>query len=371
MDAGGTGGQTGAMDGLPAGEYQPQTTTYLNTAAHGRLPARGVAALRQATEEMADGRMSQLHYFELADRARASFGRLTGVPASRVALGSTVAVHTAVIAGSLPAGSEVLVAEEEFSSVPTPFAVRPELRLRQVPLEKLADAVGPDTALVAVSSAQSADGRLADLAAVREAARRHGARTLVDTTQSTGWLPLSAAGFDYTVCGAYKWLVGPRGASFLTVPEDFGDLRPLHAGWVAGEDPWASCYGPVEELAHDARRFDESPAFLPFIGAAESLRLIEELGQDAIGAHDRALAERFRAGLDRLGRPVAPSGGPVVSVPGLGFAAAGLERAGIQASARAGRLRVSFHLYNTAADVDRALNALEPLQRRPEQRQPA
>ena len=30
------------------------------------------------------------------------------------------------------------------------------------------------------------------------------------------------------------------------------------------------------------------------------------------------------------------------------------------AAARAGRLRASFHLYNTEADVDAALNALSP-----------
>ena len=350
----------GSMDGLPADEYALRTT-YLNTAAHGLLPARSAQALRQAVTELTDGTLSQPRYLELAQQARASFARLAGVPVTRVALGATVAVHTALIAASLPAGAEVLVAEDEFSSLPTPFAQRGDLRLRQVPLDKLAGAVGPGTALVAVSSAQSADGQVADLPALRRAARQHGARTLLDTTQSTGWLPLAAGEFDYTVCGAYKWLLCPRGTSFLTVPEDFGDLRPLHAGWIAGEVPWASCYGPVEELAHSARRFDESPAFLPYVAAAGSLALIEELGQQAIGAHNLALADRFRAGLERLGRPVAPSGGPVVSIPGLGRATAELERAGIRTANRAGRLRVGFHLYNTAADVDHVLNALESL----------
>lgn len=352
--------QTGAMTGLAPQECAPRTT-YLNTAAHGLLPARTVAALGRAVAEMADGSLDQLKYIEQTERARAAFGRLAGVPADRVAIGSTVAVHTAVVAGSLPPGSEVLLAEEEFSSLPTPFAQRGGLRVRQVPLDGLIEAIGPGTALVAVSAAQSADGRVADLAALRAAAREHGARTLVDTTQSTGWLPVSAADFDYTVCGAYKWLVSPRGTSFLTVPEDFGGLRPLHAGWIAGQDPWASCYGPVAELARSARRFDETPAFLSYIGAAESLSLIEELGQEAIGAHNLALARRFRDGLKHLGHAVPPSGGPVVSVPGLGAAAAELERAGISAASRAGSLRVGFHFYNTAEHADRALNALEPL----------
>jgi len=39
-------------------------------------------------------------------------------------------------------------------------------------------------------------------------------------------------------------------------------------------------------------------------------------------------------------------------------AAERLAAAGVRAAVRAGRARVSFHLYNTQADVDRALEAL-------------
>lgn len=45
-------------------------------------------------------------------------------------------------------------------------------------------------------------------------------------------------------------------------------------------------------------------------------------------------------------------------MPGLGHAAEGLAEAGIHVSARAGNLRAAFHLYNTAADVDRLLDVL-------------
>ena len=92
----------------------------------------------------------------------------------------------ALIAASLPDGAEVLFAEEEFVSTVSPFAHRPGLRPRAVPLAALADEIREDTALVAVSAVQSRDGRVADLAAIRDAARRHGARTMVDTSQAAG-----------------------------------------------------------------------------------------------------------------------------------------------------------------------------------------
>ena len=65
-----------------------------------------------------------------------------------------------------------------------------------------------------------------------------------------------------------------------------------------------------------------------------------------------ALANRFLAGLGL------PPGGAPSCRPRCPDAAAKLERAGVRAAVRAGRVRASFHLYSTEADVDAALDAL-------------
>jgi selenocysteine lyase/cysteine desulfurase len=343
---------------LVRAEFAPKRT-FLNTASNGLLPARTVAALNEAVLTRAEGRpLTGLH--DDVETCRAAYARLAGVPVTRVAAGSSVAAYTGVVAASLPAGAEVLTAEDDFSSVLNAFHVRGDLKVRAVPLERIAESVRPGTALVAVSAAQSADGRIADLAALREAAREHGARTYVDFSQSAGWLPMDAGAYDFTACVSYKWLLGPHGAAFLTVPEDFGGLTPVLAGWVAGEVPFDSCYGPVTRLADSARRFDLPPALFTYAGLRSSLELIEELGGvDAVHDHDTALADRFRDGLLGLGHEALPApGSAIVSVPGLGARQPELERAGIEVSDRAGNLRASFHLYNTPADVDRLLDAL-------------
>ena len=59
----------------------------------------------------------------------------------------------------------------------------------------------------------------------------------------------------------------------------------------------ASYFGPPLRLAHDARRFDLSPAWFCWVGTAPALELIEEIGVQGIHDHDVALANRFRAGL--------------------------------------------------------------------------
>lgn len=348
------------MENLCGPEFVRQTT-YLNTAAYGLTPARSAAAMHRAIDEWRGGDLSSQDSVIAA--ARTSYGKLAGVPPDRIAVGSAASVHTGLIATALPSGAEVLVAEGDFSSLVNPFAVRSDLKVRQVPLKDVPDAIRPGTALVAVSSVQSADGRRADLTAIREAAAAHGARTLVDATQSMGALRLPAGDFDYVVCAAYKWLMGSRGASFLIVGEGAGaELSPIFAGWSAGEDPWLSTYGPIKELATSARRFDASPAYLCYAGLAASLALIEEIGIETIENHDLALAERFTAGLRELGHePQATGGSPIVSVPGLGGSATDLERSGITVSERAGNLRASFHLYNSSEDVDRLLEALTVL----------
>ena len=139
----------------------------------------------------------------------------------------------------------------------------------------------------------------------------------------------------------------------MTVSERLLDrVVPHSAGWYAGEDPHASYFGPPLRLAASARRLDVSPAWFCWVGTAPVLELIEQLGVEAIHAHDLALANRFRAGLD-----LEPSDSAIVSVD-IPDALVRLERAGIVAALRGGRLRTSWHVYNTEADVDRVLEAL-------------
>ncbi len=347
---------------LGGAEFAPETI-YLNSASSGLLPARSAAAVRAALDESSSYGTMGRDYFAPAAASRAAFARLLDTSPERVAIGSSVAVQSAFVAATLPAGSEVLVPEGDFSSLVNPLAARPGITLRSVPLADLAEAVRPGTSLVAFSAVQSLDGRIADLEAVRTAARAHGARTYLDITQAAGWLPLRAADFDFVVCGAFKWLLCPRGTTFMAFGGPDRDAAEwpaaLHAGWVAGEDTGASSYGPVVTPAATARRYDEPHAHYSYVGAEHSLALIEELGVATVHAHNTALADHYRAGLAARGLTPRPApGSAIVSTPGIADAETRLTEAGVRISVRGGLLRAAFHLYNSTDDVDRLLELL-------------
>jgi len=337
--------------------YSPSTTRYLAACTSGLPTTETVRALRDDAETWGRGQASPAHYQVHVDRARELYAGLVGVGADRVAIGSQASVMAAVLAASVPAGREVVCVDGDFTSMVFPFLQQDHrgVTVRHVPVSRLAESLTADTWLVAFSLVQSATGEIADAPAIRAAAAAVGAFTLCDTTQATGWLPVNAGDYDATICHAYKWLGAPRGAAFLTVLPRLAEvLRPVQAGWFAGDDPWASCYGPAMNLATDARRFDVSPAWPAWVGARVALEFFARLDPAAVYAHNTGLGNALCAGLTLAQRDQAI----VTWADPSGVDLTRLTNAGITASGRAGRARVGFHIWNTAADVDAVLDAL-------------
>lgn len=316
-------------------------------------PRPAFDALQAALDEWRHGRT----HWDLWDRAvgdsREAWAGLHGAAAGDVAVAGQISAFTGLVALALDRGARVVAAERDFTSVIWPFLVA-GASVDLVPLERVAEAVDGSTALVAVSAVQSIDGRVADLDAIAAAAAHHGALTCIDATQASGWMPIEAGRFDYFMASAYKWLLSPRGTSFMAVrPAAAERLKPHMAGWYAGDDPFETNYDAPLRLAADASRFDLSPAWMSWVGAAPALRLLREVGIAAIHAHDVGLADRFRAGLG-----LEPDDSAIVALRADDEVVAALRAAEISVTVREGFIRFSFHLFNTAVDVDRALEVV-------------
>ena len=239
----------------------------------------------------------------------------------------------------------------EFTSTLFPFLVQAHrgVTVRTVPATELADAIDDATDVVAFSAVQMATGEVADLTRIAAAAQAHGALTLVDATQACGWLPLDGYGFDLVVVAGYKWLLSPRGTAYMAVaPERLDGIVPTAAGWYAGEDVHASYFGG--RCGSRPTRAASTPRPPGTAGSAQHppSRCSRRSGSARSTRTTSGLANRFRAGLG-----LEPGDSAIVFVD-VADAAARLERAGIRAAVRGGRVRTSWHLYNTDGRIVRS-----------------
>lgn len=333
-----------------------QHETYLNTATFGLPPRPAHDAMLAALADWRTGRTSEDEWEAATERSRATFARLVGVETQDVACGATVSELIGLVAASLPSGARVLTAENDFASTLFPWTVHEDrgVRVESVPLDALVASIDGSQAVVAVSHVQAQSGAVVDLGPLVGRCKEKGAMLCVDATQACGWLETSARDVDFYVCHAYKWLMSPRGSAFMSVRRDRREfVKPLHAGWWATDDPNNNLFGLPNRISlTTARRMDTSPAWFSWVGTAAALDVVEKIGIAAIEAHDMRLARRFCAAM-----ALAAPASPIVYMD----ARADFSRllgSGIRASVRGGRVRLSFHLYNTEEDVDRAVAAL-------------
>lgn len=327
---------------------------FLDTATSG-LPPRFVAeAMQDCVHSWAHGRLQMSTFDEPMRNSRAAYAALIGVDERRVTMGTSVSSAVGLVAASLPDGSRVATLCGEFTSVTFPFAAQAArgVTVTELPGGTLEDAAG-DFDVVAASLVQSADGAVLDVEKLRRNTAESGTVTLIDATHALGWMNIEMPWADAVVAVSYKWLLGPRGVAWMSLSERLLDaLVPHLANPYAGEELWSSVYGLPMRLAGDARRLDAAPVWFSVFGAGLALPWVASLNRSAVEAHAVGLANQLRA---ELGVP--PAGSPIVAIPGS-HTADSLRRAGIRASVRAGSARVGFHLYNTADDLDRLLDAL-------------
>jgi len=343
-------------------------TTYLDSATYGLPPEPTLRVMREALDAWTAGSANWMEDWDkVGERGRIAFAALLGIEAARVALIPAASAGVGMVAAGLTAADDVVVPADEFTSVLFPLLVARErgVSVREVDFERLVDEIRPGTTLVACTLVQMQTGRTAPIRAIVERAAEVGARVLLDATQGTPFVELGdlVDRIDYTVVSAYKHLLCPRGVAFMALRADqVGRLAPILANWRAADRPYARFFGGPLTLAPDAAMYDVSLAWLPWLGAAESLELL--VRWQAGGA----LEEPVRLARDLAhGLGLEWGGSALVCAPiDDGDAArAALAAAGIRASFRGTGVRLSPHVYNDDADIERAIEALAPVVRAP------
>jgi selenocysteine lyase/cysteine desulfurase len=331
---------------------------YLDAGTYGLPPRPAIQASMDALRRWQTGTADFARDWEPAgERSRELFAQLIGAAVETIALIPTASVGVGMVAASLPAGAEVLLPQEEFTSVVVPFYAAVEGRgitVREVPYGELANEIRPGTTLVAFSLTRAQSGETAELGPILAAARRHGTQVLVDATQALPFVPVKEHldGIDYLVCHGYKHLLLPRGVGFLYIkPERWDANLPYLANWRSV----GRAYGGPLTLAPRASRFDVTLAWHAWVGAAPALELLVAWNRDGTLLAAKELANRLARG---LGLPAPGASLVCVKIQDPERATDVLRTAGIKCASRGGNIRLTPHVYNTEAEIDQAIAAV-------------
>jgi len=227
------------------------------------------------------------------------------------------------------------------------------------------------TNIVAIPATHWADGGVIDLVVIGMAARAAGAKLVLDLTQSLGAMPfdIEAVQPDYMIAAGYKWLMGPYSLGYLYIAPQWQNGEPLEHNWMnrAGSEDFSRLVDYQDGFQKGARRFDmgekSNPAQL--MGSSEAIKQLLDWGVDNIsetlGARNQALANRAQ----ELGLTVPDVNFRSPHFLGLGFPdgmppelPSQLVENNVSVSFRGDSMRVTQHLYNTDADVDRLFDCL-------------
>ena len=246
--------------------------------------------------------------------------------------------------------------------------------------DDILEAISTRTKLIAVTHMSNVLGTVVDVKKICEGARGLGVPVLVDGSQAAvhGTIDVNEMGCDFYAITGHK-LYGPTGSGALYVREDrLDEIQPFMGGGDMIRDVTR------DAIAYNVppHKFEAgTPAIVSMIGLGAALEYLENLGMDAIAAHEatvRDYALEQMEGINWLnlqGRAsnrgaifsftISGAGHPhdistIVDQKGVAVRAGHhcaqplMERLGVTATCRA-----SFGLYNTVDEVDRLIEALE------------
>jgi len=383
-------------------EVNGQPLVYLDNGASAQKPQAVIDAVTRAYSEEYSNVHRGLHTLsniatEKYEAVRGTVARFLGVAdESQIILnsGTTEGINMVAHAWAMPrmqAGDEIVlsVMEHHANIVPWHFLrERRGVKLKWVDTEpdgrldeqKIIDAIGPRTKLVAITQLSNVLGTKVDVKTICHAARETGVAVLVDGSQGAVHMPqdLDAMGCDFYVITGHK-LYGPSGSGAVFVRrERLAEMRPF----MGGGDMIREVHKDVVTYADPPMKFEAgTPGIVQAIGLGVALDYLMGLGMERIAAHEDRLRDYAMARLKGLNwlhlQGTVPDKAAIFSFTLDGAAhphdlSTILDKKGVAVRAGhhcAGPLmdhlgltatcRASFGLYNTEAEVDSLVEALD------------
>ncbi len=360
-------------------------STYLNTASVALMYVGCQRAIDEWNKDLAEN--GTVNFNEHAEQTifeglHNAFAELVAAQPTDIAVASSATEQLASLAWAVmpPRGSTILTSGIVFPTTVYPFsrvARHTGATMEFVPGEdgyldpqKLLEKINDNTSVVCLSHVEFGSGQQYDLKLFSEVCRQHGALLIVDATQSAGAVPIDAVncGADAIVCGGYKWLCGPFGASVMYVsPYLQKSLDPGLVGFRSNRDIW-NLQVDSQDYPDTAHRFEFSTmAYGCAKGLASSVAYLNKVGVKNIQAYNLKLADRIIEALDEMGAEIFSPRDQLqrTSIVSARFPnidskkiVQGLNEKNIIISPRRDFFRFSPHFYNTQNDIETAIDAI-------------
>ena len=285
---------------------------------------------------------------------------------------------------NLKAGDEILLTEMEHHANLVPWqqlAARTGCKLRHIPItddghlrmDLLPSLLTERTKLVAVAAVSNVLGTINPIAEIIRQAHAAGALVLIDAAQSAPHMAtdVQALDCDFLVFSAHKML-GPSGVGILYGKRALLEAMPPFLG--GGSMIRRVKLDSFEPADLPAKFEAGTPPIVPAIGLGAAIRYLNDVGLEAIHAHEQLLAARAHEVLETIGgvRFLGPQPSEKAGIVSFTMSAMHahdiaqlLDRAGV--AVRAGHhctmplhkrlgitasARASFYFYNTLAEVE-------------------
>lgn len=385
-----------------AREVNGKPLVYLDNGASAQKPQVVIDAISQAYSMEYANVHRGLHYLsnlatEKYEGTRGTIAKFLGAKDEDEIVftsGTTEAINLVAYGWAMPrmeAGDEIIVtiAEHHANIVPWHFLrERQGVKLVWVDVDAngdldpqaVIDAMGPRTKLVAMAHMSNVLGTVFDVKTVVDAAHARGIAVLVDGSQSAVHMPVDvdALGADFYAITGHK-LYGPSGSGAIHIKrERMAEMRPF----MGGGDMIREVGRDVITWNDPPMKFEAgTPGIVQQIGLGVALEYMMGVGMENIAAHEADLAAYASTKLHGLnwlnvqgnsatkgaifsftlnGAAHAHDISTVLDKKGVAVRAGHhcaqplMEHLGVNATARA-----SFGMYNTKAEVDVLVDALE------------
>jgi len=369
----------GVREQFPAAEKH----TYLNAAEASPISRTAAAEAKRFYDEMlADGDLHWETWLFRKGLVREKLADFIHADPGELAFTLNTSHGMNLVADILRGPGTVVTMTDEFPSSTLPWLHRKRdvhfvepTEENTYSLEAIDKAIDVGARVLVTSYVQYRTGFRQDLTALGELCRARDVVFVVNGTQAVGAMPLDveASHIDFLVFASLKWPLAGYGIGALYINKVRRDLieYPV-AGWQSVSHPDAMDNESLA-LKTDAAALEVGcPHFPNIFALGGALDLLNAIGLENVTARifelDDYLVEKLTAIDVEIVSPLEKkyrSGITVLDIPNAAEIVTKLRERNVIVTERAGRLRVSLHVYNNEEDIDTFVAALGELLRRP------